>query len=139
MMLLLLLAAPFSLGEGTLTILAGSGVTQPTQTRDGSTAPHQYARTQSHQWILDALMRRMYLGRSTRVEKRPPRVDGPASTGAPPPPTATTKSHQTWTPTFAGTLTMSLTAPGATPRTPTRDGSTVRSPPALSQRSQRNL
>merc|ERR1712192_119405 len=88
----------------------------------------------------DALMRRMYLGRSTRVEKRPPRVDGPASTGAPPSPTATTKSHQTWTPTFAGTLTMSLTAPGATPRTPTRDGSTVGSPPALrSLRSQRNL
>ena len=60
------------------------------------------ARTQSHQWILDALMRRMYLGRSTRVGKRPPRADGHASTGVPPPPTATTKSHQTWRPTFAG-------------------------------------
>merc|ERR1719234_2724803 len=81
----------------------------------------------------------MYLERTTRVDKGPPRVDGLASTGAPPPPTITAKSHQTWRTTSAGTLTISLAAPGATPRTPPRDGSTVGSPPVLSQISQRSL
>merc|ERR1719234_1166160 len=78
----------------------------------------------------------MYLERTTLVDKGPPRVDGLASTGAPPPPTITAKSHQTWRTTSAGTLTISLAAPGATPRTPPRDGNTVGSPPALSQISQ---
>merc|ERR1719430_1950133 len=81
----------------------------------------------------------MYWERTTRVDNRPPRVDGIVSIGAPPHLTTTAKSHQIWRPTFAGTLTMSLAVPGATPPTPTRDGSTVAFPPALSRRTRRDL
>ena len=92
-------------------IRAASGATPQIQTRDGNIAPRHYvrnlnhitllcishpwftlgsnlyhhqARTKMHQLMLDALMRTMYLVRTTRVVKPPPRVEGLASTGAPP-------------------------------------------------------